>query len=122
MTEEGIYLKDLSRLGRDLRRVIIVDNIKENFERQDANGIEIKTWIGDAMDRELDTFSVFLRGLAETQVRDVRPLIKLFKADLEALKKAEEAHLLQNVSPTKQFPTNHSFGQHKRMIPIYKKE
>ncbi len=74
-------MKDLARLGRDLSKTIIVDNIAENFERQEANGIEIKTWIGDPMDRELETLAVFLRGLVEAQVRDVRPLIKLFKAD-----------------------------------------
>ena len=34
VTEEGVYLKDLARLGRDLRKTIIVDNIADNFERQ----------------------------------------------------------------------------------------
>lgn len=29
--KEGVYLKDLSRLGRDLRRTMILDNVKENF-------------------------------------------------------------------------------------------
>ena len=28
---KGYYLKDLSRLGRDISKVIIVDNIAENF-------------------------------------------------------------------------------------------
>jgi len=41
-------------LGRDLKKTIIIDNIRENFERQDANGIEIITWLNDPNDRELD--------------------------------------------------------------------
>jgi CTD small phosphatase-like protein 2 len=27
----GVYIKDLSRLGRDMTRTIIVDNIEDNF-------------------------------------------------------------------------------------------
>jgi len=68
-------------LGRDLKKTIIVDNIRENFERQDANGIEIVTWLNDPNDRELDNLMVFLKGLVEAQVKDVRPLINLFKAE-----------------------------------------
>lgn len=68
-------------LGRDLKKTIIVDNIKENFERQEQNGIEIKTWICDPLDRELDNLQIFLKGIVEAQVKDVRPLINLFKAD-----------------------------------------
>jgi CTD small phosphatase-like protein 2 len=79
VTEEGIYLKDLSRLGRDLSKTIIIDNIRENFERQDANGIEIKTWIGDPHDRELDVIAGFLRGVVDAGVKDVRPIVKMFR-------------------------------------------
>jgi hypothetical protein len=41
----GYYVKDLSRIGRDLSKTIIVDNIAENFSLQPMNGIFIKTWI-----------------------------------------------------------------------------
>jgi CTD small phosphatase-like protein 2 len=76
-------MKDLSRLGRDLSKTLIVDNIAENFASQPENGIEILTWTGDAHDRELDTLAGFLRGMVEAEVRDVRPLVKMFNRDYE---------------------------------------
>lgn len=80
--DDGVYVKDLSILGRDLKKVIIIDNIKDNFERQESNGIEIRTWTSDPTDRELDDLMVFLRGISEAQVQDVRPMIKLFKGEV----------------------------------------
>lgn len=31
--DEGVYVKDLSMLGREITKTIIVDNIRDNFER-----------------------------------------------------------------------------------------
>lgn len=37
----GYYVKDLTRIGRDLSKTLIVDNIAENFQMQPNNGILI---------------------------------------------------------------------------------
>lgn len=50
---QQFYIKDLSLLGRDLNRTIIVDNISENFLLQPANGICIKSWYNDPDDTAL---------------------------------------------------------------------
>ena len=47
------YIKDLSSLGRDLKKTIIVDNITENFLLQPNNGITIKSWYDDPKDTAL---------------------------------------------------------------------
>lgn len=47
------YIKDLTKLGRDIKRVIIVDNVAENFQLQPDNGIYIRSWVGDTNDRAL---------------------------------------------------------------------
>lgn len=48
------YLKDLTRLGRSLHRVIIVDNLKENFSLQPENGIFVDTWTNDTEEHQLN--------------------------------------------------------------------
>ena len=41
------FLKDLTRLGRPLNTIIIVDNMPQNFRLQKINGIAIKSFWGD---------------------------------------------------------------------------
>ena len=60
---ETTYVKDLSRLGRPLNRVIIVDNLAENFQRQPDNGIMIKTWYDDPKDNALIELAPILKGI-----------------------------------------------------------
>ena len=48
-----VYIKDLSRVGRDLRHMIIVDNVPENFQLQQDNGIFITSWFDDITDTAL---------------------------------------------------------------------
>jgi CTD small phosphatase-like protein 2 len=50
---EGIPTKDLSKLGRSLDKIIIIDNIANNFALQPENGILIKSWYDDDYDEIL---------------------------------------------------------------------
>ena len=43
-SQDQCYVKDLSKLGRDLRGVIIVDNLPVNFAWQLKNGICIREY------------------------------------------------------------------------------
>ena len=49
----GNNVKDLSKLGRDLNKVIIIDNIEENYCFQPNNGLNIIDFEGDENDNEL---------------------------------------------------------------------
>ena len=60
---ENNYVKDLSRIGRPLNRVIIVDNLSENFQLQPENGIMIRSWFDDPKDTALPELAAILRGL-----------------------------------------------------------
>lgn len=44
-------VKDLSKIGRNLQKTIIVDNIPLNFQRQEKNGIAIESWYGNKEDK-----------------------------------------------------------------------
>ena len=51
--EKSGNVKDMSKLGRDLSKVIIIDNISDNFKIQSQNGIFITPWLGNENDNEL---------------------------------------------------------------------
>ena len=76
------FCKDLSKIGRDLSRTLIIDNLADNFKLQPNNGIPISTWIDDMKDTQLNDLGKILKNLIEKKPSDVRPIIKKFKDDI----------------------------------------
>jgi len=130
------FVKDLSQLGRDLKDVIIIDNLPDCFSLQPCNGIPILTWTNDRNDKELDRLSSILEMLHK--VNDVRDYLREVVRDneldyLQALKLLKGEITLDEVqrnpcaywtSPRKkkltspersrsQFKYNETAGKHK---------
>ncbi len=75
-------VKDISKIGRPLNKIIIVDNLVQNFRLQKENGIMIKAfWGEDAYDNALFELKEILNKIAN-EFDDVRLGIKKYKDDI----------------------------------------
>ena len=76
------FVKDISKIGRSLDKIIIVDNLPQNFRLQKENGIMIKAFWGE------DNYDTALFALCEILLRiaiefdDVRNGITKYKDDI----------------------------------------
>jgi TFIIF-interacting CTD phosphatase-like protein len=72
-------VKDLSKIGRDPKDIIIIDNSPVAYMFQHENAIPIVSWYEDSKDKELHKLMPVLERLAT--VDDIRHYIKYFVID-----------------------------------------
>ena len=76
------FVKDLSKLGRNLKRTIIVDNMKQNYKNQPRNGITIRPfWGKDVEDSALVDLLEILQKIAFEKI-DVAQGLEKYKEDI----------------------------------------
>jgi len=71
---EGNFVKDISRLGRDMSKTLIIDNSPQAFTFHLDNGVPITSWYEDKGDRELFKLMKILQKIRE--LPDVRQYVK----------------------------------------------
>ena len=77
------FIKDISRIGRPLDKIIIVDNLPQNFRLQKENGIEIKSFFGDDNnDKALVSLGNILKKIAN-RFNDTRNGILEYKNEIK---------------------------------------
>ena len=77
--QNGVYLKDLSKIGRKLNKSLIVDNNPENFMLQPENGIYIKSWYNDPEDRALEELALVLKNISLKEYGDIRDGLREYR-------------------------------------------
>ena len=77
----GIFVKELKRLNRNIKDIIIVDNSPTSYAFNPQNGIPIKSWFEDKNDNELEKLEPFLKFLSK--VDDIKLYIPSIVKDNE---------------------------------------
>ncbi|CAG8459379.1 4704_t:CDS:10 [Dentiscutata heterogama] len=73
--------KDISKLNRDLSKVIVMDSNPDAYSLQPENVITVPPWTGDPNDTYLVDIIPFLEGISLllSEVQDIRPVVKEFQ-------------------------------------------
>ena len=64
-------IKDLSMIGRDINKILLIDNFSRSFEKQPDNGIEITSWVGDQNDKQLFNLIKPLSSLPYIKIKNL---------------------------------------------------
>ena len=86
LTNDNKCIKDLNNLGKNIEKIIIIDDFENNFSLQKENGILIKPFIGTDFEKKNDTvlidlLSILLKIIKE--FNDVRDGIKKYKNEIK---------------------------------------
>ena len=108
----GIYIKELKKLNRNLKDLIIVDNSPLAYTFDINKGLPIKTWYEDKKDVELYKISSILKFLATT--KDVRSYIRKFVKRNEII--YDEAMKIMKNFENKKIKINNSNAPNNNLI------
>ena len=79
---DGTHIKDLSKLGRNLSKIIIIDNLEDNYVLQPKNGLNIIDFEGDENDNELIYLMKDLLNIVRKPGLDVRNELDVIRRNM----------------------------------------
>ena len=87
LDEDGNNVKNLELIGRNIKKIIIIDDIPRYFKLQKDNGINIKPFLGNiSSDKNtLKTLAYILKKIRidAEETNDIRVSLKKFKHMLD---------------------------------------
>ena len=79
---EGKHVRDLSKLNRDLKQVLMITADPDAYSLQPENAIKLKKWKTDEKDdTTLLDMLPFLEAIVRTNVPDVRAVVKSYEGE-----------------------------------------
>ena len=81
------FFKDINKLGRDIKRIIIIDDKVDNIELQYENGIAIKPYIIDRNNPQDNDYVLYdlqriLIKIAKENPDDIRQSLRIYKSEI----------------------------------------
>lgn len=109
----GNYVKDLNKLGRDLQKIVIVDNSPASYIFHPDNAVPVKSWFDDTNDSELldliplfeklskvdSVYTVLCNSSSQSQLQSSLQQLQL---------QSSQNHLLPNQQPQQSQSNNNS--------------
>jgi len=90
----NVYQKDLTRINRDLSKVILIDTDRAKVEPNPENALVLPKWDGNMADRNLYDLAMFLRAIDKTNCSDVRPFLKAYSKEADPLEIFRQRQIL----------------------------
>lgn len=90
---KGHHVKDLSRLNRDLSKVIYIDYDPQSFQLNPDNVLRLPKWEGDMDDTGLVDLAELLKTIYLSNVEDVRPTLQYYSQFDDPLKEFRQRAL-----------------------------
>lgn len=89
--ENGVYKKDITKLNRDLSKVLVFGH-DPVFDAYPDNFLKVAPWDGDPADRTLENSLDFLEALAFSNSADIRLVVRSFEGNnvIKAFDKKQE--------------------------------
>lgn len=113
----GNYVKDLSRLGRDLNKVIILDNSPASYIFHPNNAVPCISWFDDMNDTELTDLIPHFERLSA--VDSVYSILKQSNTNSISNNMLHQHHHQQQLQQQHQSYTSTSdYNDHNQQVPI----
>jgi len=97
---DGKHVRDLSKLNRDLRQVLLITADEDAWSLQPENAIKLKKWkTSEKEDTTLLDMMPFLEAIVRSNVPDVRSVVKSYEGEEDIAKAFKER--MSKVSPAK---------------------